>query len=450
MNRSAFRARVPARYRPALFFETIYSIGSGAYLSFMFLTPFALKSVVGGTALHLTIFGAMVGGSSLLSPLVTYLGGKISMRTLVVVPNLLIAALLFATAIPGGGPMLFTLVMGMTFVLRVFPRVAEMNMYRVNYPVTHRGSAVGWLRAVAAVSGLGITLFGYFWFAKFPKLHSVVWCLTSLVLIVAAYSYSRIPVKRKNVFLNETEQNPLAAFVAGVKAFLKDKQFVRYQFGFSIPGFANHMAMMLVVQVLADDVLGKRAVAGTLPHFISSTLIDSWKLTQQQALTVTVGMIVVVLPMVMTIASSPFWGRYVDRTSPMYARSVFNVFQFVSYAIYAYGGLTMQVWPFFVGTVLQAVGNGGSQINWLTGSLYFAPQDRISLYNAIHVGLTGFRGLVAPGIGLWLYQANGMNLGASIFLVAAGLSLIGAVIMLVQGIVDPGPRQAIELDEAEA
>src|SRR5262245_28038404 len=79
VKRSAFRDRVPIRYRPALFFETIYSIGSGAYLSFMFLTPFALKSVVGGTAMHLTIFGAMVGGSSLLSPLVTYLGGRISM-----------------------------------------------------------------------------------------------------------------------------------------------------------------------------------------------------------------------------------------------------------------------------------------------------------------------------------------------------------------------------------
>jgi hypothetical protein len=133
----------------------------------------------------------------------------------------------------------------------------------------------------------------------------------------------------------------------------------------------------------------------------------------------------------------------------MYARSVFNAFQCVAYGIYGYGGVTMQVWPFLVGAILQAIGNGGGQINWLTGSLYFAPRDKISLYNAIHVGLTGFRGLVAPAVGLWLYQSSGMNMKGSIFFVAAGLSLIGAAYMLVQGILDPGPRQAIEVDEAQ-
>ena len=43
---------------------------------------------------------------------------------------------------------------------------------------------------------------------------------------------------------------------------------------------------------------------------------------------------------------------------------------------------------------------------------------------------------------------QGVLLGGLYAMFAAGLSLVGAVIMLVQGILDPGPRQAIELDEA--
>ena len=444
-NHPLIRDRVPPRYQPTLFFETFYSVGSGSFLAFMLLTPVALKTVVPGTPFHLALFGALMGGSSLLSPLVSYMGRRIPMRSLVVIPNLLVAVLLLATSIPSGGATLFALVMGMAFVIRVFPRVAEMNMYRVNYPVTHRGSAVGWLRAVAAIAGLAITLFGYIWFARFAATYWVVFCLVGTLLAVAAYSYSRIPVSRRNVFARPGEQGPWSAFVEGVKLFWQDKRFVLYQIGFAIPGFANHMAMMFVVQVLSEDVLAKQASTGSLPPFIREVLMDSWHLSQQQAITVVVGFAFAVLPMLVTIASSPFWGRFVDRTTPMYARSIFNAVQCAAFVCHGYGGLTMKVWPFILGGVLQALSSGGGTINWLTGSLYFAPRDRVSLYNAVHVCLTGIRGLIAPAIGLWLYSPDGMNLGPSMFLVAAGLSLVGSFYMRARAAADRGPRELLEV-----
>jgi len=435
------RNRVPARVRPTLYFETLYNVGAGAFVAFMLLSPVVLKTVIGGTGAHLALLQAMLGGSSLLSPLVSYLGRRLPMRTLVVAPNYLVCGLLIATALPLGGPLAFTLIIGMAFIVRVFPRVAEMNMYRVNYPPTCRGAAVGWVKAIAAISGLFITLLGYWWISFLPDSYYAVYCLVGAVLFGSAFCYSRIPISRRSIFTADSKELPHHAFVNGLKVFLADRRFVLYQFGFALAGFANHMAIVFIAQVLADDVLGQNALAAVMPAPIVALLTETWGLEKQTVVTLIVGLVCAALPMLLMMTSSLFWGRFLDRTNPMYGRAIFNTFQCVAYACHAYGGLTLQVWPFVVGASLHAIGNGGGTINWLTGSLYFARHENVSLYNAIHVGLTGVRGMIAPAIGFYLYSASGMGLGSGIFWIASTLSLLGGIVVLVQGMTDPGPRE---------
>ena len=178
-NLPLIRDRVPARYRPALILESFYNIGTGAFVCLFLLSTVVLKTIIGGTEEHLALLAILFGGSSLFSPLVSWLGRKISMRSLVVYPNMLVAALLLATISPVGGATLFTLIVGAAFVVRVFPRVGEMNMYRVNYPVTHRGAAVGWVKAVSAVAALTVTLTGYWWFTFQPDYYWAVYWLVA-------------------------------------------------------------------------------------------------------------------------------------------------------------------------------------------------------------------------------------------------------------------------------
>ena len=82
---------------------------------------------------------------------------------------------------------------------------------------------------------------------------------------------------------------------------------------------------------------------------------------------------------------------------------------------------------------------GGSTINWLTGSLYFADRERVTLYNSIHVALTGLRGLLAPLVGVLIYGGTvvlgpwsvpGLGLGPWLFGLSAALSLCGSVYMV--------------------
>lgn len=430
--------RVPARCRPALFYETFYNLGSGSFVALFGLALAALKSddifSPAGTKEHLMFVAAMFGGSSLLSPLVSYIGKRVPMRSLIIFPNLLTAAVLLAAGVFNSAT-LFALLVGSAFVMRVFPRVGEMNMFRILYPPTHRGGAVGWVKSVAGFAGLATTVLGTLWFLWQPSRYYWACWAIGAALALSAFSYARIPIRRKNAFEDSQGTRPYSAFKAGVRAFLSDRRFVQYQIGFWFAGFANHMSHAYVAESLKED-------AG------ASNQAVFW--------------IVALVPALLMSASAPIWGRVLDRINPMSGRAMFNGIQCIAYGFHCFGGISGQVWPFAVGAMIHAIGNGGGTINWLTGSLYFAKQENVSLYNSIHVGLTGLRGMIAPMIGVWLYgsvlnlgsvQVAGLGLGPIIFAISSCLSLCGTLFMIGMARHDSGPAEethAIAVQATEA
>ncbi|QDT47043.1 Major Facilitator Superfamily protein [Symmachiella dynata] len=394
--------RVPESCRRALYFETFYSVGSGTFVALFLLSLAALKTVLHGQAVHLMMLGAMFGGSSLLSPLVGYMAGRVPMRLLVIVPNLVTAVLLLAIALPVAGPMFFTCVVGSCFILRVFPRVGEMNMYRVLYPATHRGLAVGWLKAIAAISALFLTVAGTWWFDNHGTQYWVVYAYAACMLVMGSFCYSRIRIRENGAFGNGDRVSPWVAMRNGWKVFTADKRFVRYQKGFALAGFANHMGMAFIPEILRNA--------------------DYIAATDRQVFVISA-----VMPAMLIMASSPFWGRFLDKIDPMSGRALFNLLQTFGYGMYCYGGVSRQIWPMYVGAAFHSISNGGGTINWSTGSLYFAKPENVSIYNSWHVGLTGIRGMIAPLCG-WLLLAY-FGLGPWMFAVCVVLSLAGSIYM---------------------
>jgi len=415
-------ARLPARRRPALYFETLSNIGTGGYLTVFPISLVVLESLLAADLWYQMLLAMMFFGSNLLSPLVAYTGQRVSMRLLVIVPNILVAVLLLFTLAPGSGPLMFTLLVGGSFVVRVFPRVAEMNMFRVLYPASHRSMAIGWTKAVSAFSGLTITLLSWWWFAYYPDRYAWLYCLIAVQLCAAAWFYSRIPVRRRSMFLNPNPISPLRAFAVGSRAFFADRRFLGYQLGFAAAGLANHMGLYLVPKILNQDV----EVSATGVAFV-----------------------VAVLPTALVILSSPLWGRFLDSRTPMFGRGLFNAMQVGAFLLYGLGGLRSEFWPFVIGATLHAFSNGGGAINWLTGSLYFARSEQVALYNGIHVCLTGLRGLIGPPLALFLFvgtqridrlEFEGCGLGPLVFFVCAALSALGCLTMVGLHLTDSGPR----------
>jgi hypothetical protein len=404
--------KFPEDCREALYFDLLSNIGNGIHLVLFPIALVVLETLLDGTLEHQAILAAFFFGSCLFGLLVTRLGNTIPMRLLVMVPNSIIALLLSGTLMTRD-PTWFTILIGSTFVLRVFQQVAEMNMFRVLYPDSHRSQAIGALRAVSAISGLSMTITSWWWFGLWPTLYAVLFCIMGVMLVSSVWFYSRIPVPKDSMF--ERDQQPLwQSFKKGWRVFFADKAFVRFQVGFALAGIANHLGLFLIPRVMGQDANASKS---------------------------TIRFVAAVMPVLLLVMTAPTWGRLLDRKTPMFARGIFNILQIFAFAFYGYGGLSLQVWPFIVGGAIHALSNGGGTINWLTGSLYFAKEEHVSLYNGIHVFLTGLRGFIGPPLALLLFNSTidfggstveGAGIGSNVFFLSAVLSALGAIMMFWQ------------------
>ncbi len=419
--------RFPESCRRPLLFDAAYNVGSGAFYCLTMLTGVILETILDGGAIHLAVFWAAAHGSSILSPLAGYAARKLPMKQLVVIPNVVSVVLLLGAGLYQDDATWCTMVLSAAFLVQVFPRTGEMNMYQVLYPATHRAAVVGILKAIMGISALLVIVASYFWFEYYEAYYWVVFVVIALMLLVSSLCYGSIPIRRRDELSSNGEKSPWGALIEGLRIFLTDRRFLLFQIGFALAGTANHMVFWMIPNLCHDHL--------KIPA--SETRL-----------------IAAVIPALLVTFSAPFWGRYLDRTNPMLGRATFNVIQATAFVIVAIGGTAGDKWLVILGVFIHGISAGGSTVNWLTGSLHFAGSDRVSLYNAVHVGLTGLRGLTAPLVGYGLYKSGplladatgflggleGVEMGPRVFWIAATLSFAGAATMLWQGLTDPGPR----------
>ncbi len=400
---------VPYRSRPALYYESFYSVGRGAFLALWPLSWVVLKTVLDGELWHLTAVTCIWGVAGLLAPAWASLRRRVGVRPLVLWPNII-------AGISLGGILLvdnateFLLLVTLAYVIGAPTRLTEMSLYRIFYPSTHRSRAVAWLKGIAVTSGSLATLAGIWLVDRHGSRYAVLYAVVGVVMIVAAWFYGRIPIPRRvRSFMSE----PLPLRRALTRAwmiFSRDRRFFRYQSAFFASGFGNLLSLGLVAEVMREELQS-----------------PAWAM----------GMVVAFFPILLQPLSAPLWGRLLDRISPMSARALFSFSMMLTYSLYCYGGLAMALWPFLLGSLVQGASQSGTQINWTTGSLYFAPSERVPLYNSLHVVLTGVRGLLAPPIGAWLFGPVG--LGSWVFSISVALALVGMVGMMRLAAADPGP-----------
>ena len=391
---------VPYRSRPALYYESLYSIGRGAFVALLPLSWVVLKTVLDGELWQLTVLGCIWGISGLLAPGWAWLGRLAGLRRLVVWPNVAAGLALAGVALVSGATA-FVLLVSLAYLTAVPTRLTEMSLYRIFYPDSHRSLAVGWLKGIAFVTGALATLAGTWLIDAGDALYGIVYVVVGALLIGSAWCYGKIRIPSRVESLSDGSIGFSTALREGLKALLSDRSFLLYQGAFFSTGWGNFMSMILVAEVMRES-------------------LDApvWAM----------GLAVAILPQVLQPISSPLWGRFLDRVNPMQGRAVFSFFMAAVNALYCYGGLNLLVWPFLAGSLIQGLTNSGNQIVWTTGSLYFARPRQVVLYNTVHVALTGFRGLAAPLLGAWLFSRAG--LGSWVFGLSSILGVLGLISMV--------------------
>jgi len=98
------------------------------------------------------------------------------------------------------------------------------------------------------------------------------------------------------------------------------------------------------------------------------------------------------------------WARLLDRNHIFAYRSVQSWFYVSSILVFLLAAVLGQAWLLWPGSVLLGVANAGGHLGWNLGHNDFSNDAWASLYMAIHVTLTGIRGLLAPLLGVAFYQ----------------------------------------------
>jgi MFS family permease len=190
---------------------------------------------------------------------------------------------------------------------------------------------------------------------------------------------------------------------AGVRELLvRDARYRRYMLAMSTFGAGNLMVTPLMV-VCLDDVLQ------------TSELVQ---------VAVTAALPIIVMPLVI----QP-WAAFLDRHHVIVYRSVHAWIAVAGSLLLASAVLLHAAWLLWPGALLMGISLAAGSLGWSLGHNDFAPRGEETRYMALHVTLTGLRGLLAPPAGILAYHGlrqlhPGLESGS--MLLAVAMIAVGA------------------------
>jgi hypothetical protein len=199
--------------------------------------------------------------------------------------------------------------------------------------------------------------------------------------LAGSVAFGRFRVRQEQRLLTDelTRLRGGARFdLAGIRQLLaSDATFRRYMLAMSIFG-AGHLMLTPLLVVCIDDVL---------------------RASEMVQIAITAALPILVMP----VAIQP-WARFLDRHHVLVYRSVhawIAVAGAVLLAIAILAGQSLLLWP---GALLMGISLAAGSLGWSLGHNDFAPRGEETRYMALHVTLTGLRGLVAPPVAILAYH----------------------------------------------
>jgi len=292
------------------------------------------------------------------------------------------------------------------------------NIWRANYPRHIRGKVTAKLATLAslimAVSGsiVGWVLDWQFEYFRW------IFILFSFVSIFGAYRYRILAVRNQHKEIErETSEGTTPSFVAMLSLLRKNRAFGKYMLAMFTLGSGNLMFMAPLIVFLNEHT----------------------SLQQLQQILITTPIPLALIPFAV------LWGvKLLSGNHIFYFRSIHSWGFVTALAIFVIAQLSGVELLFYLASVIYGIAISGGVIGWNLGHNDFVdnksseqstnqagnPMD----YMAVHVTLTGVRGLVMPLVGIALYQwLETLTLGAGQYALILPLSMTtaGAVLFVV-------------------
>jgi hypothetical protein len=253
-------------------------------------------------------------------------------------------------------------------------------IWSVNFPRHLRARVTGRIlvNGSVAIAGMGLLLG---WLLE----HDDPWYRAAILAaagcgIAGSVAFKHFRVRQEQRLLAaelERVRDGARFDLAGVRDLLvRDGRYRRYMLAMSTFGAGNLMLTPLTV-VCLDDVLQANEIV---------------------QVAVTTALPIIVMP----FALQP-WAAFLDRHHIIVYRSVHAWISVAGALLLALAVLLRAEWVVWPGALLMGISYAAGSLGWSLGHNDFAPRGEETRYMALHVTLTGLRGLVAPPLAILAY-----------------------------------------------
>lgn len=254
-------------------------------------------------------------------------------------------------------------------------------IWRANFPRQVRARITGWITiiysliiaATAATIGILMSWWPEVWRLTFP--------LAGVIGLAAAWRYQATRVRGgwrlQSEELDQRRGRSGGQLRAAFGILRTDRWYRRYMITMFAFGSGNLMVIALLV-VLLNEQFG----FGRFEQVMITTA----------------------LPLIMLSIFTPIWARRLDAVHILDYRARQAWMFVITMLLFLLASALGLKWLFWVGALSLGMAFAGGKLGWNLGHNDFASDDKSTLYMGIHVTLTGVRGLIAPLIGVGIYQ----------------------------------------------
>lgn len=299
----------------------------------------------------------------------------------------------------------YLIILVIVFSFNSFLSPAQNSIYQINIKQENRGIIFGYTSSlITLVMILASYIAGRIldinesWFRYIFAFVGIMGCISALIMALIKV---RKNGSREKAFTNLKQLfiKPIARMLEVLK---QDRDYAVFQRNFFIYGMAFMMILPAIPKYLIDY----------LNMDYSQTFLAKAIISQ-------VGILIL----------APIAGKVFDNKNPAF----FTSLTFGCVSLYP---LILLISSFFIGHpfanyfvylafLVFGIGMSGMIIAWNISSIYFAGDQDVSMYQSVHVTLTGIRGLFAPFLGLAVMKLFGIR---TLFVITILLLLLASVL----------------------
>jgi len=135
------------------------------------------------------------------------------------------------------------------------------------------------------------------------------------------------------------------------------------------------------------------------------------------------------IPFLIIPLAIPFWSKLLSNIHVVRFRAIHAWVFTLANTLILIAAVLVEPTLLYLAAAVQGAAFAGGALAWTLGHLDFAPPHRASQYMAVHVTLTGVRGLISPFLGVAIYETLELarpGAGPWVFALSVGLSVVGA------------------------